>query len=74
MFGVLIALVAGGFIGLLVGVWLVADNVRHNTHRPCIACGRPWHDLPDPGVHVRIIERSPNVRALPQTSQEEPNE
>lgn len=66
MLGVLIALAAGGFIGLCVGVWLVADNVRHNQHRACLACGRPWHDISGPHPHIRRIERQPNVAIYDQ--------
>lgn len=74
MLGVLIALAAGGLTGVCIGAWLVADNVRHNQHRACLACGRPWHDLTDPQPHVHVIERAPNVRRLPPTSQEDRNE
>ena len=73
MLGIVSALAAGGLIGLCVGVWLVADNVRHSP-RGCLACGRPWHDNTDHGAHVQVIERAPNVRVLPQTSQEESHE
>lgn len=67
MLGVVIAMFAGGFIGLLIGVWLVADNVRHNRDRACLACGRPWHHEVAPSTHVHLIERAPNVRVLPPT-------
>jgi hypothetical protein len=78
MLGIVIALLCGGFVGVCIGAWLVADNVRHSPNG-CLACGRPWHHtrhLPD-DLHVQVIERAPNVRpfpALPPTSEEDPNE
>lgn len=58
MLGLVIAFFAGGFVGLCVGVWLVADNVRHSSEG-CVVCGRPWQ-LASPHTHgssaVRLIE------------------
>lgn len=78
MLGIVIALLCGGFVGVCIGAWLVADNVRHSP-KGCLACGRPWRHathLPH-DVHVQVIERDPNVRPippLPPTSEEAPNE
>lgn len=55
MLGVLIGFGAGGFIGLCIGVWLVADNVRRSPHG-CIVCARPWAQLHDHGPHVHTLD------------------
>ena len=59
MLGLVIVFMLGAFVGLLVGVWLVADNTRHTTDA-CLAFGRPWY-LAQPHAHgsnptVRLIE------------------
>lgn len=69
MFVILSALLVGGLIGMAIGAWRVADNVRRSPHG-CLACGRPWHHLeesPQGRAHVQRIDRDPTVAIeLPQ--------
>lgn len=58
MLGVLIAFFGGGFVGLCIGVYLVADNVRRSPSG-CLACQRPWAHTHDHGAHVHTIVRTP---------------
>lgn len=66
MLGLVIAFLAGGLIGICVGVWLVADNVRHSPDG-CLVCGRPWNQTHAHGrAHIQLVEpATPGELELP---------
>jgi len=66
MLGIVIAMLAGGLIGLLVGIYLVAEKIC-TTKTGCLACGRPWGTIDGAG-----LPRTPNVRVIPRAQNELP--